>query len=128
MTPPDTAHTHTRSPVTFLRHLALAEAVSYFLLVAIAMPLKYWAGQPLAVRYTGMAHGVLFILFCWALLQVLLKSRWPVSRCALVFALSFIPVVPFFFDRRMKQWEAARSAAAARRDQGKNGRIMRERQ
>lgn len=91
-------------PPVFLRHIALAEAISYLILVAIAMPLKYLAGQPLAVRYIGMAHGVLFIVFCWALLQVLLKSKWPLSRCALVFALSFIPVVPFFFDRKMRQW------------------------
>ena len=63
------------APVTFLRRVALAEAVSYLILVAIAMPLKYLADQPLAVRYVGMAHGVLFILFCWALLRVLTKSR-----------------------------------------------------
>ena len=95
-----------RAPVTFLRRIALAEAVSYLLLVAIAMPLKYFADQPLAVRYVGLIHGVLFIVFCWALLMVLLKSKWPVSRCALVFALSFVPVVPFLFDKRMKEWEA----------------------
>lgn len=95
-----------RAPVTFLRRIALAEAVSYFILVAIAMPLKYLADQPLAVRYVGMAHGVLFIVFCLALLGVLQKSKWPVSRCALVFAISFIPILPFFFDRRMKEWES----------------------
>ena len=95
-----------RAPVTFLRRIALAEAVSYLILVAIAMPLKYLADQPLAVRYVGMAHGVLFIVFCWALLEVLRKSKWAVSRCALVFAISFIPILPFFFDRRMKEWES----------------------
>ena len=95
-----------RPPVTFLRRIALAEAASYLVLVAIAMPLKYFADQPLAVRYVGLLHGVHFIVFCCALLQVLLKSKWPVSRCALVFVLSFIPVVPFFFDKQMKVWEA----------------------
>jgi integral membrane protein len=97
-------------PVTFLRRIALAEATSYLLLLGIAMPLKYMAGMPMAVKVVGWIHGVLFVLFCWALLQVLRRAGWPVSRCALVFALSFIPLVPFFFDRRMKEWEQSQAA------------------
>ena len=93
------------TPVRFLRKVALAEAVSYLILLGIAMPLKYLAGQPSAVKITGMIHGVLFILFCGALLRVLLVSRWPFSRCALIFIASFIPLVPFFLDRKMAAWE-----------------------
>jgi len=93
------------NPVSFLRRIALAEATSYLILLGIAMPLKYFAKMPMPVRITGWIHGLLFVLFCWALLQVLRRAGWPVSRCALVFALSFIPLVPFFFDRRMKEWE-----------------------
>ena len=40
------------NPVPFLRKVALAEAVSYLILLGIAMPLKYLAGQPLAVKIT----------------------------------------------------------------------------
>jgi integral membrane protein len=94
-----------KAAVTFLRSIALAEAVSYLLLVGMAMPLKYLAGQPLAVRIVGMVHGLLFIALCWALLQTMLKAKWPVKRCALVMGLSFIPIVPFFFDKRMREWE-----------------------
>ena len=94
-----------KSPVTFLRYVALAEAVSYLVLLGIAMPLKYLADQPLAVRIVGSIHGVLFLVFCWGLLQTLLKSRWPVSRCALVMLVSFVPILPFFFDKRMRRWE-----------------------
>lgn len=105
------------NPVTFLRRMALAEATSYLVLLGIAMPLKYFAGMPMAVKVTGWIHGLLFVVFCWALLQTLRRARWPVSRCALVLALSFVPVVPFFFDRRMKEWErdapATRSSAAS---------------
>jgi len=95
-----------KAAVTFLRRVALAEAVSYLLLVGVAMPLKYLAGQPLAVRVVGMVHGLLFIAFCWALLQALLKAKWPVMRCALVMVVSFIPIVPFLFDKRMKAWDS----------------------
>ncbi len=95
------------SPVPFLRKVALAEAVSYLILLGIAMPLKYLAGQPLAVKITGMIHGILFVVFCVALLRVMLEARWPFQRCALIFIASFIPFVPFFLDRRMKEWEQA---------------------
>ena len=97
------------NPVTFLRRMALAEATSYLVLLGIAMPLKYFADMPMAVKVTGWIHGLLFVVFSWALLQALRRARWPVSRCALVFALSFVPVLPFLFDRRMKQWECGRN-------------------
>ena len=93
------------NPVALLRRIALAEASSYLVLLGIAMPLKYFANMPMAVKITGWIHGVLFAVFCWALLQTLLRAGWPVWRCALVFALSFVPIVPFLFDRRMKEWE-----------------------
>lgn len=96
-----------QSPISFLRHIALAEAVSYLILLGIAMPLKYLAGQPLAVKITGMIHGILFVVLCVALLRAMLEARWPFRRCALIFIASFIPLVPFFLDRKLKQWEVA---------------------
>jgi len=69
--------------VSFLRAIILAEASSFALLLGVAMPLKYAAGLPQAVRIVGMLHGVLFLILCWALLQA----------------------APFFFDKRLKAWE-----------------------
>ncbi len=92
-------------PVPFLRKVALAEAVSYLVLLCIAMPLKYWFEQPLAVKITGMLHGLLFIVFCVALLRVMREVRWPLDRCFLIFVASLVPLMPFFLDRRMQEWE-----------------------
>ena len=94
-----------KNPIRFLRKVALAEAVSYLILLGIAMPLKYLAGQPLAVKITGMIHGILFVVFCVSLLRVVLEARWPWQRGALIFIASFIPFVPFFLDGRLKDWE-----------------------
>lgn len=94
-----------KSPVSFLRRIALLEAVSFLILLGVAMPLKYLFHLPLAVKITGMIHGILFVVFCVALLRVLLEARWPLSRCALVFMASLIPLMPFFLDRRMQEWE-----------------------
>jgi integral membrane protein len=92
-------------PVHFLRIVALLEAISYMLLVAIAMPLKYIWGQDKAVSVVGMIHGILFIIFCIALVRATISAKWPLSRAALVFVASLLPFGPFLLDRRMKQWE-----------------------
>ena len=93
--------------VSLLRKVALAEAVSYLILLGIAMPLKYLFHQPMAVKITGMLHGVLFVIFCIALLRVFLEAKWPFGRCVLIFIASFIPLVPFFLDRNIAAWEQA---------------------
>ncbi|HET7817818.1 MAG TPA: DUF3817 domain-containing protein, partial [Bacteroidia bacterium] len=49
--------------------VGLAEGLSFIILLAIAMPLKYFAGIPAAVRIVGMLHGLLFIAFCITLLH-----------------------------------------------------------
>jgi integral membrane protein len=95
------------SDLGFLRRVALAEAVSYLVLLTVAMPLKYLAGLPLAVRIVGLLHGVLFLVLCWALLQAWL-DKLALRRCMAFLALSFVPIVPFFFDRRLRQWATER--------------------
>ena len=93
------------SPVPLLRRLALIEGISFLVLLFIAMPLKYLAHMPLAVVVTGWMHGVLFVLFCLALLRTKLVAKWPVGRCAMVFVAALLPFGPFVIDRRMAEWE-----------------------
>lgn len=102
------------NPIPFLRKIALVEAVSFLLLLGIAMPLKYMAGMPLAVKIVGWAHGVLFVVFCLALLRVWIVARWPITRPIVVFIASLLPFGPFVIDRRMRGWEAEFDAAPAR--------------
>ena len=96
----------TGNPISFLRAVGRAEAVSFLLLLGVAMPLKYFAGLPVAVKVVGWAHGVLFAVFCAALLWTLVAARWPVARAALVLVAALLPFGPFVVDRRMKEWEA----------------------
>lgn len=102
-----------KNSVSFLRSVGLLEAVSYLLLLFIAMPLKYAWDMPLAVRIVGSAHGALFVLFCIALWRVLMTTNWPFSRAVLVFIASLLPFVPFFIDRRMRTWAAEINPSAA---------------
>ncbi len=94
------------SGVTALRQLrlvALIEGASFLVLLFIAMPLKYFAGLPLAVRIVGMIHGVLFIAFVLALIHVSIARDWPVRRSLLAFVSSIVPFGTFVFDRSIRR-------------------------
>lgn len=95
-----------QNAMTFLRWAGCIEAISFILLVAIAMPLKYLWGKPEAVRVVGLIHGLLFIIFCAALLRVMITYRWPLARGAFVFTMALLPFGPFLIDGKLKRWEA----------------------
>ena len=102
------------NPIPFLRKVALVEAVSFLVLLGIAMPLKYMAGMPLAVKFAGWMHGVLFITFCIALFRAWIGARWPIGRAATLFIAALLPFGPFVIDRRMRTWEAEFASEPAR--------------
>jgi integral membrane protein len=95
-----------KNPIPLLRRVALAEGISFLLLVGIAMPLKYLAGQPWAVQVVGWAHGILFMAFCLVLARVWLVAKWPMRRCAVLLVAALLPFGPFIVDRHMAQWAA----------------------
>ena len=76
----------------------MIEAVSFLALLGIAMPLKYLAGQPMAVRVVGMVHGLLFILYVMAVAQAAMTMRWPLGRAALLLVAAVVPLGPFLLD------------------------------
>ena len=101
-TPPPT---RPRNPIPLLRLTGLVEAVSFLVLLGVAMPLKYFAGLPGAVKAVGWVHGVLFVAFCGALLLTVVVARWPLGRAAVVFVASLVPFGPFAVDARMRRWD-----------------------
>ena len=70
------------------------------------MPLKYFAGVPIAVTVAGWIHGILFVLLCFALLRAMLHARWSLVRGAAVFIAALLPFGPFLIDRWLVRWEA----------------------
>jgi integral membrane protein len=83
----------------------MIETTSFLVLLGIAMPLKYLAGKPEAVKFVGWAHGILFVVFCFALLRAMLAGRWGIPRATLVFVAALVPFGPFLIDRRMRGYE-----------------------
>jgi integral membrane protein len=86
-----------------LRAIGLIEGVSFLILLGIAMPMKYLADQPEAVKIVGWIHGLLFIIFCTALAVVHRKLQWTLSQSAVVFVAALLPFGPFFIDGRLKR-------------------------
>lgn len=96
-----------RSLIGWLRRIGLVEGASFLLLLFVAMPLKYAAGQPMAVRIVGMAHGVLFIAYVAALIRVWAIHEWPLKRVAGCFIAALLPFGPFVIDRRLRDLDGA---------------------
>jgi integral membrane protein len=98
---PETLQTHLRL-IARLRIIAALEGVSYLVLLGVAMPLKYAAGMPLAVRVTGLAHGLLFMAFLAAATHVAMTELWDARRILGALVASLIPFGTFVLDRRLR--------------------------
>lgn len=103
------------TPAGRLRVIGWFEAVSYLVLLGIAMPLKYVWGMPRAVSVPGMVHGVLFCLYVLAALQTWQEDEWHPKTLALSLVASVVPFGPFFFDRYLDKHEPG---ASDRDDEG----------
>jgi integral membrane protein len=94
------------TPLLLFRRTAIAEAVTWALLLT-GMFLKYVTDTTeLGVRVFGMVHGVVFIAYCLTTVLVGVDQRWSRGRL-LVGLLASVP--PFFtvvFDRNAEKHEA----------------------
>ena len=82
--------------------IGILEGISYLLLLGVAMPLKYIWDLPLAVKYTGWAHGLLFVLYLFLALRCYFALNWSLKRLFLAGLASILPFGPFWFHRRIK--------------------------
>lgn len=96
-------HSFFSSAMGWFRLVAIAEGVSYLILLFIAMPLKYLAGYPGPVKYTGWVHGLLFVLYGIMLLKVWITYNWKFTTAAGAFIASLLPFGTFFLDRKLKK-------------------------
>jgi len=89
--------------ILWFRRIAIAEGISFLVLLGIAMPLKYFADMPMAVRITGMVHGILFVAFivlAWETMNTLNKKfGWFIKA----FIASIIPFGTFVLDKELKK-------------------------
>jgi len=92
--------TKNQNDIARFKIIAKLEGISFLLLLFIAMPLKYGMDMPLAVKYVGWAHGLLFVLYILLLIVVSVNHDWKIKKIFLAFVAALLPFGPFYFDKK----------------------------
>ena len=79
------------------------EGYSYIALFFVAMPLKYFADIPEPVRFVGIIHGILAILFTVMVLMMYSRKKLSLKNAVFAFLLSLIPFGTFFLRSLLKK-------------------------
>ena len=92
-------------PLQLLRKTGIAEGISFLVLLLIAMPLKYAFDLPLAVKYVGWAHGLLFVMYIVLAYCVNEVYNWPFKKFIFAFVAAWLPLGTFIYDKQLKKEE-----------------------
>ncbi|MBC3783918.1 DUF3817 domain-containing protein [Spirosoma utsteinense] len=84
-----------------LRLLAFTEGVSFLILLFVTMPLKYAFGTPGPNKVFGMVHGLLFVLYVLAVVQVKIEKDWSIKKTLLALVASVVPFGTFWADVKL---------------------------
>lgn len=82
------------------RYVALAEAVSFLLLLA-ATAVKYGLDEPGGVTVLGPLHGVLFLAYVLLVLLVRPEQRWTLGQTLAALVGATIPLGGFIVEQRL---------------------------
>lgn len=87
------------SPLRIFRTVAVAEAITWALLL-VGMFLKYVTETTeLGVRVFGMIHGVVFVAYCVTTVVVAVDRRWSLGRSLVALLAAVPPFCTVLFDR-----------------------------
>lgn len=94
------------SPRRLFRTVAVAEAVTWSLLLG-GMFLKYVTETTeWGVRIGGMLHGIVFIAYCLTTAVVAVDARWTLRRTAIGLLAAIPPFFTVWFDVAMERRQA----------------------
>lgn len=80
--------------------ISTLEAISFLVLLGIAMPLKYVWDLPQMVSVVGMAHGLLFVLYIIGAYFMKEKLNWSWGTLFIVLVCSVLPFGPFWAEKK----------------------------
>ncbi len=86
--------------VKIFKIVSTLEAISFLVLLLIAMPLKYIWDIPEMVRIVGMAHGILFVLYVLGAYYMYELLNWNLKQLFTVIICSVLPLGPFYVERK----------------------------
>lgn len=83
------------------RILAYAEGISFLVILFVTMPLKYMAEMPGPNKVFGLVHGMLFVLYVLALLQLKNELGWNAKKTLIAFVAAILPFGTFWADKKL---------------------------
>jgi integral membrane protein len=83
------------------RVMAWVTGTGLVILVFVAMPLKYFWGQPMLVSIVGMLHGFFYMAYIVCTLVLAERCRWRPLDALVILACGTIPLASFFAERRV---------------------------
>jgi len=75
------------------------EGISFLILLFVAMPLKYYAGIPMATKIVGMTHGILVFAFLYQLFSAADEAPFSTKEMGVLILVSLIPFGSFYNDK-----------------------------
>lgn len=85
-----------------LRIIGFLEGISLLVLVFVAVPMKYFFGNPVGSEMIGPVHGVLFLLFVFFAFSLSVQQRWSFkSTTWKVLLACVVPFGTFYIDHKI---------------------------
>ena len=101
---------------TALRNYRIAAwvtGIGLLILVFVAMPLKYFFGQPTLVSIVGVTHGFLYMIYIVCTLLLAERCRWKPLDALVILIAGTVPLASFFAERRVTPRVRARRSPLA---------------
>jgi len=86
--------------IATFRIISFLEGMSYILLLFVAVPIKYLAGDSTYVKALGMPHGILFLLYILMALFIRSRMKWGWQSTLFVLIASLLPFGTFYVNRK----------------------------
>jgi integral membrane protein len=83
------------------KKLAIAEGISFLIILGITMPLKYLMNYGMPNKIIGMIHGALFIYYVIAVFLVKKQFKWNAKDTFIALIASIIPFGTFYVEKKM---------------------------
>ena len=110
-----TATTNPEGALLRFRVLAWVVGVMLLVLVGVAMPVKYLGGDDRLVAAVSPVHGLLYIVYLLATIDLARRVRWGTRQTVLTMLGGTVPFLSFVLERRVAN-EVSRSAVPAGHD------------
>ena len=90
-----------KNNLSILRLSGYLEGTSFLILLGICVPLKHIYGIAKPTLYIGMAHGILFMLYCTMVFLVKQEHKWNFSKTFWALLASILPFGTFVADVKL---------------------------